>query len=166
MSRLKILLNSTRIYTPAPPLKLPPLFQNGLKQWAAMGDSKNKYIKQIHTLGTRLINSTHPHERFLSRIKKEPLSISIYSSHENPIKALSELCNERKPIQLRGLIGWSCCVPFSMLLTPLPLPNFVLFYNVYRVYGNWSALRGCNFLQKSLASAKIEVLKESEYKEE
>ncbi|KAJ7214707.1 hypothetical protein O6H91_Y473700 [Diphasiastrum complanatum] len=57
--------------------------------------------------------------------------------------------------------GSVALIPFSILLGVLPLPNFVLFWNIFRAHAHWQALQGGERL-RLLVSDSLEVRKNNQ----
>ena len=60
----------------------------------------------------------------------------------------------RRSFHLKWLWISACGIPFSLLFAVVPGPNIPLFWNVFRLYSNWSAWKASEYLLSSKSKIK------------
>ncbi|GAQ84828.1 hypothetical protein KFL_002080050 [Klebsormidium nitens] len=129
--------------------------QKAQNQWAALEKAPPESFKaRIARWGNALMRQAHPGEQFLKSIPRDVGIVEVvYPMGLNPTLV-------RRRVRLLARRGqeyhrcWTyltaAALPLSSILSILPLPNLVLFYNLFRAHANWHAWKGGDHLMKAL----------------
>ncbi|KAJ7214710.1 hypothetical protein O6H91_Y473700 [Diphasiastrum complanatum] len=136
------------------------------EKWVELEAAPEGSIRhRVYSVGQRLLARAEPSEIFLKTIPREATSVEILF----PISVKSRLVRRRvRHLAISGtafhrkfFYGSVALIPFSILLGVLPLPNFVLFWNIFRAHAHWQALQGGERL-RLLVSDSLEVRKNNQ----
>ncbi|KAF5733463.1 hypothetical protein HS088_TW17G01007 [Tripterygium wilfordii] len=117
------------------------------KSWMILENAPQGSLKnRIHGLGLRLLSRVKPSEIFLKSITKEVTNLEI----AYPCSLNSRLVRRRiRHIAMRGTIihkkylyGSVSMIPLTGAFSVFPLPNIPFFWNLFRTYSHWRALKG------------------------
>jgi hypothetical protein len=131
------------------------------KEWDELELAPAGSLKaRVHKAATRMISSVDPVEVFLKHV--HPPQGHDHSAmlvvHPSGVdkgtvqKKLLDLGTREEAHHKRLLVLWGLAVPLTASMTILPGPNIFLFWNVFRVYSHYKALKGAQCL---LASATV-----------
>ncbi|KAJ2723287.1 hypothetical protein GGI07_002715 [Coemansia sp. Benny D115] len=152
-----------------------------MTRWAATAYEKwskwssyprNSWRGKIYSYGETLMDRIDFREYFLKEIptksegamltKVDIIAPSIISESEI-IRELRELAIKQEPYHSRWMKYCVYLLPVSSLFTLVPvIPNFPLFYNMFRVYSHYKARHGAQHLLHFLDTQAYEVVHDSE----
>ncbi|KAI8319963.1 hypothetical protein GQ54DRAFT_12457 [Martensiomyces pterosporus] len=152
-----------------------------LTRWAVLASEKwskwsvyprETWRGKVYSYGERLMDKIDFKEYFLKEIptKEEGALISKvdvvapgFVSESEIIAELRILAKKQDPYHSKWLKICCYLVPVSSLFTLVPvMPNFPLFYNLFRVYSHYKARHGARYLAHLLDEGAYEVIHDSE----
>ncbi|KAJ1679260.1 hypothetical protein EV182_002412 [Spiromyces aspiralis] len=135
------------------------------ERWHKLGETPQKsWRHSIYQFGERIMSKIDHIEWFFKEIpsKKElpashpveiiaPLTTGMLNQ-PSVTRALTELAQRREPYHRRWFFQSVLCVPLTSLFTLVPfIPNFPLFYNLFRLYSHYRAGNGAHRLTSVMA---------------